>query len=63
MSVSVDLDPFQADALRSAAEYLAGFGRLFGLVEDPRYPATDLLLVARALNELHERASAAERTA
>lgn len=62
-AVWLELDPRQAAALSSAADYLAGFGRVFELLDDPRYPVSDLREVVRTLRELHVRAGESARAA
>ena len=55
--VAAQLDAHQAQALRSAADYLSGFGRVFQLLDDGRSADGDLHEVVRTLRELHRLAT------
>lgn len=61
--VRLEVDPRQAEALRSAADYLSGFARACGLLDEARYPLSDVREVVRTLRDLHVRAAESARAA
>ena len=59
----VELSTREAEALDAAADYLIGFGRVLQVLDDERYPGSDVREVVGTLRELYSRSVASPRAA